>query len=157
MHLRIEILKQKAGVDILHVPYRGGADALVDVLAGVTSSMNEPTTLPHVKAGKLHAIGLAGPRSPLAPDVRSLMESGVRMTPLEVWVALVAPSVLSKAAQERLAHDVPALLKDADVRQRMLAAGWDPVGSSGAVLAARVRDETQLFGDIITTRSIKLE
>ena len=86
-----------------------------------------------------------------------LFRSGVRMGPLEVWVALVAPAQLSKPAQERLAHDVSTLLKDPEIRQRWLAGGWDPVGSSSAVLAARVREETRLFGDIITARGIKLE
>jgi tripartite-type tricarboxylate transporter receptor subunit TctC len=79
------------------------------------------------------------------------------MSPLEVWVALIAPAGLNKLAQERLAHDVPALFREADVRQRMLAAGWDPVGSNSAVLVARVRDETRTFGDIIVARGIKLE
>ena len=79
------------------------------------------------------------------------------MNALEVWVALVAPAHLNKTAQDRLAQDIPSVLKDPDIRQRMLAGGWDPVGSSGAVLAARVRDETQLFGGIITARGIKLE
>jgi tripartite-type tricarboxylate transporter receptor subunit TctC len=79
------------------------------------------------------------------------------MSPLEVWVALVAPANLSRAAQDRLAHDVPAVLKEADTRQRLLAGGWEPLGSSSAALAQRVRDETRLFGDIIAARGIRLE
>ncbi len=79
------------------------------------------------------------------------------MKPLEVWVALVASSNLSKAAQDRLAQDVPGVLKDPEIRQRMLAGGWDPVGSSSSMLAARVRDETRLFGEIIVARGIRLE
>jgi tripartite-type tricarboxylate transporter receptor subunit TctC len=113
--------------------------------------------LPQVKAGKLQAIGVAGPRSPLAPDVPALADAGVRMNPLEVWTALVGPANLSKAAQDRIARDLPALLKDNDTRQRLLTGGWDPQGSSSAVLATRVRDETRVFGEIITARGIKLE
>ena len=152
-HLGMEAIKSAIGSPgAVHVPYSGNPAIITAMLGGQVQMALMPPglALPHVKAGKLQAVGLAGPRSPLAPDVPSLSEAGVRMGPLEVWVALVAPAQLSKPAQERLAHDVSALLKDPDVRQRWLAGGWDPVGSSGAVLAARVRDETQLFGDIIT-------
>jgi len=159
-HLGMEVIKSAIGsTGAVHVPYNGNPAIITAMLGGqVQMALMPPAlALPHVKAGKLHAIGLTGPRSPLAPDVPSLMESGVRMSPLEVWVALVAPASLSKVAQERLAHDVPALLKETDVRQRLLAGGWDPVGSSGVVLANRVRDETKLSGDIINARGIKLE
>jgi tripartite-type tricarboxylate transporter receptor subunit TctC len=93
----------------------------------------------------------------MAPEIPSLGEAGVRMSPLEVWVALVAPSSLSKAAQDRLAVDIPALLKEAETRQRLLAGGWDPIGSSHNVLVQRVREETRILGDIIAARGIKLE
>jgi tripartite-type tricarboxylate transporter receptor subunit TctC len=159
-HLGMEVIKSAIGNSgAVHVPYSANPAIITAMLGGqVQMALMPPAlALAHVQAGKLQAVGLTGPRSPLAHGIPSLTESGVRMSPLEVWVALVAPASLSRAAQARLAHDVPALLKDADVRQRMLAAGWDPVGSSGAVLAARVSDETRLFGDIITTRSIKLE
>jgi tripartite-type tricarboxylate transporter receptor subunit TctC len=64
---------------------------------------------------------------------------------------------LSKAAQDRIARDVPALLKEADTRQRLVSGGWDPQGSASGALATRVREETRIFGDIITARGIKLE
>jgi tripartite-type tricarboxylate transporter receptor subunit TctC len=157
-HLGMEVIKSAIGsAGAVHVPYNGNPAIITAMLGGqVQMALMPPAlALPHVKAGKLHAIGLAGPRSPLAPDVPSLSEAGVRMNALEVWVALVAPAHLNKTAQDRLAQDIPSVLKDPDIRQRMLAGGWDPVGSSGAVLAARVRDETQLFGGIITARGIK--
>jgi tripartite-type tricarboxylate transporter receptor subunit TctC len=159
-HLGMEVIKSAIGsTGAVHVPYNGNPAIITAMLGGqVQMALMPPAlALPQVKAGKLHAIGLTGPRSPLAPDVPSLSEAGVRMSPLEVWVALIAPAGLNKLAQERLAHDVPALFREADVRQRMLAAGWDPVGSNSAVLVARVRDETRTFGDIIVARGIKLE
>jgi tripartite-type tricarboxylate transporter receptor subunit TctC len=113
--------------------------------------------LPQVKAGKLNAVGLAGPRSALAPDVPSLAEAGVKMAPLEVWTALVGPAALSKPAQERLARDIATIYKDAELRNRLLAGGWEPQGSSADGLAARVGSEAKLLGDIINTRGIKLE
>jgi tripartite-type tricarboxylate transporter receptor subunit TctC len=113
--------------------------------------------LPQVKAGKLHAVGLTGPRSPLAADVPPLSEAGVSMSPLEVWTALVGPASLSAAAKERLARDVPATVREADTRQRLLQAGWDPQGSSAEGLASRVQAESRILGEIISSRGIKLE
>jgi tripartite-type tricarboxylate transporter receptor subunit TctC len=159
-HLGMEVIKSALGSSgAVHVPYSGNPAILNAMLGGQVQMALMPPglALPHVKAGKLHAVGLAGPRSPLAPDVPALSELGVRMNPLEVWVALVATANLSKAAQDRLMQDVPAVLRDPEIRQRMLAGGWDPVGSASANLAARVRDETRLFADIISTRGIKLE
>ncbi|MDI9331795.1 MAG: tripartite tricarboxylate transporter substrate binding protein [Alphaproteobacteria bacterium] len=159
-HLGLEVIKAAIGsLGAVHVPYNGNPAIIQAMLGGQIQMALMPPGLamPHVKSGKLQAVGLAGPRSPLAPEVPSLAELGVRMSPLEVWVALVAPSGLSKAAQERLSADLPNLFKDSDLRQRMLAGGWDPVGSGSAALAIRVRDETRMFGDIIAARGIKLE
>lgn len=159
-HLGIEVIKAAVGnTGAVHVPYNGNPAVITAMLGGqIQMALMPPgVALPQVKAGKLQAIGLAGPRSPLAPELPSLTEAGVRMNPLEVWTALVGPASLSKAAQDRLARDVPALLKENETRQRLLAGGWDPQGSSSAVLTARVREETRVLGDIISARGIKLE
>jgi tripartite-type tricarboxylate transporter receptor subunit TctC len=159
-HLGIEVIKSAIGSSgAVHVPYNGNPAVITAMLGGqVQMALMPPAVaMPQIKAGKLQAVGLTGPRSAMAPDVPALTEAGVRMSPLEVWVALVAPANLSRAAQDRLAHDVPAVLKETDTRQRLLAGGWDPLGSSSAALAQRVRDETRLFGDIIAARGIRLE
>jgi tripartite-type tricarboxylate transporter receptor subunit TctC len=159
-HLGVEGIKAAIGnTGAVHVPYNGNPAVITAMLgAQVQMALMPPgVALPQVKAGKLQAIGVAGPRSPLAPDVPALADAGVRMNPLEVWTALVGPANLSKAAQDRIARDLPALLRDNDTRQRLLTGGWDPQGSSSAVLATRVRDETRVFGEIITARGIKLE
>lgn len=164
-HLGMEVVKAALGVGgvsgggAVHVPYNGNPAVVTAMLGGqVQMALIPPgVALPQVKAGKLNAVGLAGPRSPLAPDVPPLADAGVKMAPLEVWTALVGPAGLSKAAQERLARDVPAAVKDADTRQRLLAGGWDPQGSGAEGLAARVKDEAKILGDIISSRGIKLE
>lgn len=159
-HLGIEVIKAALGnTGAVHVPYNGNPAVVVALIGGqVQMALMPPgVALAQVKAGKLQAVGLAGPRSPLAPEIPSLLELGVRMDPLEVWTALVGPASLSRAAQERIAREVPALLKEAELRQRLLAGGWDPQGSSGAALAARVRDETRIFAGIIQARGIRLE
>jgi tripartite-type tricarboxylate transporter receptor subunit TctC len=163
-HLGMEVVKGAMAASAgnggaVHVPYNGNPAVVTAMLGGqVQMALIPPgVALPQVKAGKLHAIGVTGPRSPLAPDVPPLADAGLKMAPLEVWTALVAPANLSKAAQERLAKDVPAAVRDPEARQRLLAGGWDPQGSSAEGLAARVKDEARILGDIITSRGIKLE
>jgi tripartite-type tricarboxylate transporter receptor subunit TctC len=113
--------------------------------------------LPQVKAGKLRAIGLAGGRSALAPEVAPLADLGVRMNDLEVWVALVGPAGLSKTAQDRLAREVPTLVRSPETRQRLFNAGWSAQGTAPEALRLRVKTETNILGGIILTRGIKLE
>jgi tripartite-type tricarboxylate transporter receptor subunit TctC len=159
-HLGMEVVKAAIGnTAAVHVPYNGNPAVLTAMLGGQVQMALVPPglALAQVKAGKLHAIGVTGPRSPLAPDVPPLADAGLKMAPLEVWTALVGPSSLSKPALDRLARDVPAAVKDADTSKRLLAGGWDPQGSTPEVLAARVKDEARILGDIITSRGIKLE
>lgn len=159
-HLGMEVVKAAIGnTQAVHVPYNGNPAVLTAMLGGQLQMALVPPglALPQVKAGKLHAIGVTGPRSALAPDIAPLADAGVRMIPLEVWTALVGPSSLSKAAVDRLARDVPAAVKDPETRQRLFTGGWEAQGSSGEGLAARVREETRILGDIITARAIRLE
>jgi tripartite-type tricarboxylate transporter receptor subunit TctC len=159
-HLGMEVVKAAVGNgQAVHVPYNGNPAVLTAMLGGQIQMALVPPglALPQVKAGKLQAVGLTGPRSPLAPEVAPLADLGVKMAPLEVWVALVGPASLSKAAQERLAKEVPAALREAETRQKMLTAGWDVQATSSEGLAARVKDEARLLGDIITARGIKPE
>jgi tripartite-type tricarboxylate transporter receptor subunit TctC len=159
-HLGGELVKAAAGnTQPVHVPYNGNPAVVTALIGGQVQMALIPPgiALPQVKAGKLNAVGVAGPRSALAPDVPPLSELGLRMAPLEVWVALVGPANLSKAAQDRLARDVPALVREGESRTRLLAAGWEPQGSSSDQLRARVADEGKVLGEIITSRGIKLE
>ena len=159
-HLGMEVVKAAIGnTQPVHVPYNGNPAVLTAMLGGQIQMALVPPglALAQVKAGKLNAVGVTGPRSTLAPDVPPLADAGLKMAPLEVWTALVGPAGLSKAALDRLARDVPAAVREADTRQRLFTGGWDAQGSSGEVLAARVRDEARILGDIITSRGIKLE
>ena len=159
-HLGMEMVKAAIGnTQAVHVPYNGNPAVVTAMLGGQVQMALVPPgiALAQVKAGKLHAIGLTGPRSGLAPDIAPLAEAGVKLVALEVWTALVGPAGMSKAALERLARDVPAALREADTRQRLFSGGWEAVGSSAEGLATRVKDETRMLGDIIVSRAIKLE
>ncbi len=158
-HLGGELVNGAIGANAVHVPYNGNPAVLTALLGGQIQMALVPPglALAQVKAGKLHAIGVTGPKSELAPGVPPLAELGVKMQPLEVWNALVAPAAMPRAALERLARDVPVALKEAETRQRFVTGGWEPVGSDATAAQARVQAEARTLGDIITRRGIKLE
>ena len=159
-HLGMEVVKAAIGnTQAVHVPYNGNPAVLTAMLGGQVQMALVPPglALAQVKAGKLHAVGVTGPRSALAPDVPPLADIGLKLAPLEVWTALVGPAGMSKTALDRLARDVPAVVRDGETKTRLFTGGWDAQGSSAEVLAARVKDEARLLGDIITSRGIKLE
>ena len=159
-HLGMELLKSKVkGLNPLHVPFQGNPAVVTGLLGGQIQMALVPPGLvmPHVKAGKLKMIGLTGGRSALAPEVLSLADLGVRDVNLEVWTALVGPAKLSKAAQDRLSREVPALLKQAETRQRLFNQGWQAVGTSPEGLRSRVTQEAALLGGIIKAAGVKLE
>ena len=158
-HLGMEYVKSRAGnFEAVHIPYNGNPAVITAIIGGQIQMALMPPgiALPQVKAGKIKAVGLTGPRSPMAPDTPSLAELGVQMDALEVWVALVAPASLSAAAKERLAREVPAAV-NGEARERLLAGGWQGVGSSADGLRQRVARETEILGGIIKSRGIKIE
>ena len=140
------------------MPYNGNPAVITAIIGGQIQAALMPPgiALPQVKAGKLKAIGLTGPRSAMAPDTPSLAELGIKMDALEVWVAMVGPASLSAAAKDRLAREVPAAV-NGEARERLLAAGWQGVGSDAAGLRQRVARETEILGGIIKSRGIKIE
>lgn len=159
-HLGVEYLKMRAGnFDAVHVPYNGNPAAITALMQGQIQMALIPPglALPQVKAGKLKAIGLTAGRSTLAPELPSLREAGVNNFDLEVWTALVGPASLSKAAQDRLAREVPALVRDGEARQKLFNAGWQAQGTAPEALKLRVKSEAAILGGIIAMRGIKAE
>ena len=159
-HLGMELMKSRAaGFDAVHVPYNGNPAVVTALIGGqIQAALIPPgVALPQVRAGKLQAIGLTGGRSTLAPEVAPLSSLGVRLDDLEVWVALVGPARMSKPALDRLAREVPALLREPESRQRLFNAGWQVQGSAPEGLRARVKTETAILGGIIQARGIKME
>lgn len=159
-HLGTEYLKLRAGnFDAVHVPYNGNPAVITALMQGQIQMALIPPglALPQVKAGKLKAIGLTAGRSTLAPELPSLRDAGVTNFELEVWTALVGPASLSRAAQERLAREVPALMRDGEARQKLFAAGWQAQGSAPEALKLRVKSEAAILGGIIAMRGIKSE
>lgn len=159
-HLGMEYVKSRSGgFDAVHIPYNGNPAVVTAMIGGQIQAALVPPgiALPQVRAGKLKAIGLTGGRSTLAPEIAPLSDLGIRMNDLEVWVALVGPANLSKTAQEKLARDLPGLLRQPEARQRLFNGGWQVQGSAPDGLRSRVRAETNILGGIIMTRGIKAE
>lgn len=159
-HLGMELLKSRVpGLTPVHVPFAGNPQVVTAMLGGqIQMALIPPgVAMPHVRSGKLKAIGLAGGRSSLVPEVPPLADAGVTNVNLEVWTALIGPAGLSKAAQARLAQEVPRIIRDADTRQKLFNQGWQAVGTSPDGLKSRVKDEAAILGGIIQSRGIKLE
>ncbi len=121
-HLKLEALKSKYGIDILHIPYRGGADTLNDHLPGVIHMMNEPITLQHVKAGKLILLNIDGAlKHPEFPNVPTMKELDIMDAEIPVWFSLWAPAGTPKDIREKLNARMAEIAKTDDMKVRMLA------------------------------------
>jgi tripartite-type tricarboxylate transporter receptor subunit TctC len=160
LHLAGELFKQQAGVDLLHVPYKGTGPALNDVLGGVVPLMfsNLPATLPFIKSGKLVALGVTeARRSPVAPEIPTLAEQGIQGVNVTSWYGLLAPAGTSPAVAEQLAKDAAEILAQPEVRDRLQAQGMTGAPMKPAEFATAMRDETAVWAKIIKARNIVAE
>ena len=159
-HLGMELLKSRyTGFSPVHIPFQGNP-AVVTALLGeqIQMALVPPgLAMPHVKSGKLKAIGVTSTKSALVPDVPSLADVGVSNFSLEVWTALVGPAKLSAAAQERLNREIPLILNSADARQKLISQGWQSVGSTPEVLRNRIKDETATMSGLIKAAGIRID
>jgi tripartite-type tricarboxylate transporter receptor subunit TctC len=160
LHLAGELFKQQAGVDLLHVPYKGTAPALNDVLGGVVPLMfsNLPATLPFIKNGKLVALAVTeARRSPAAPEIPTLAEQGIQGVAVTSWYGLLAPAGTPPAVAEQLAKDAADFLAQPEVRERLKAQGMTEATMKPGEFAGYMRDETAMWARIIKARNIVAE
>jgi tripartite-type tricarboxylate transporter receptor subunit TctC len=158
-HLSMEILKQRAGIDMLHVPFKGGAPATMATVAGDTAAMFAGTsTSAQIKAGKLRALAVTGTkRSPEYPDLPTIGEfyPGYEVT---IWLALFAPAGTPDAVLVPLRAAVEKALAAPDVRQKLNAAGGvEPFVTTPDEFAALIRRDYDKYGKIVKTIGIKLD
>jgi tripartite-type tricarboxylate transporter receptor subunit TctC len=160
LHLAGELFKQQAGIDLLHVPYKGTAPALNDVLGGVVPLMfsNLPATLPFIKNGKLVALAVTeARRSPAAPEIPTLAEQGIQGVAVTSWYGLLAPAGTPPAVAEQLAKDAAQFLAQPEVRERLKAQGMTDATMKPSEFAVSMRDETAMWARIIKARNIVAE
>jgi tripartite-type tricarboxylate transporter receptor subunit TctC len=160
LHLAGELFKQQAGIDLLHVPYKGSAPALNDVLGGAVPLMfsNLPATLPFIQSGKLVPIAVTeARRNPSAPDIPTLAEQGIPGVNVTSWYGLLAPAGTPPAIAEQLAADAAAMLAQPEVRARLSGQGLSDATMKPAEFAAAMRSETAVWAQIIKSRNIAAE
>jgi len=157
-HLRFEAFKAKAGVDILHVPYRGGADSLNDLLAGSIHLMNEPVTLPHVKAGKLHIFAINhSSRMEEYPDVPTLTEAGFPDCDVPLWFTLWAPGGTSSEIIGRINAKIVELSRTEEMVNKLKLVGAVPVLQTPDEIAAFREADRKALAELVKVANIKLE
>ncbi|MGZ8266301.1 MAG: Bug family tripartite tricarboxylate transporter substrate binding protein [Burkholderiales bacterium] len=159
-HLSMELFKNMAGVKIVHVPYKGSAPAVTDLLGGHVPMMfdNMPSALPHVKAGKLRALGVStSKRSPTAPDVPTVAESGLPGFDVTVWFAVLAPAATPRDIVTRLNRVLVKALQGADVREKLASQGAEPIGNTSEQFTGQMKADLAKWAKVVKAANIKLD
>ena len=159
-HLATELLREAAGINLMHVPYKGAAPAITDVIAGHVDGFfgDIPGLMPYIKAGKLKAIALAAPkRHPALPDVRTFSEMGFQGVDSDNWYGLFAPKGTPAADIDRVNQAVRRALQDSSVNSRLTASGATPTPSSPAELSALLKKDSEKWARVIRAKNIKAD
>lgn len=159
-HVAVEVLRMQTGLDIMHVPYKGAAPATIAALGGEVSFalVGAPPVLPHINSGKLVGYAITQPaRSPLVPNIPTLGEAlGImQKDDFVTWYGLLVPANTPADAVDALSKAAFAVLKRPDARPRLAALGTDLVAMPSAPFAERMRQEAQLYGEVIKRFGIK--
>jgi tripartite-type tricarboxylate transporter receptor subunit TctC len=158
-HLTTELLMLTAGIRMVHVPYKGTAPALQDLMGGQVAVMfDTPSSmLPHARAGKIRAIGMASDkRVNAAPEVPTLVESGVPVIG-GTWVGFLAPAGTPRPIVTRLSEETMRIVQRPDVRERFTQLGIDPVGNTPAEFQLFLRDEVSKWAKVIRDANVRIE
>lgn len=158
-HIAIELLKLRTGINLVHVPYKGGGPAVADTVAGQVPflALTAPAALPSARAGRLRALAVTTlKRSPAAPDIPTVAEA-LNLPDYEVdsWVALFAPAKTPQTAITRMQKEVARVLQLPDVRRKLIEQTADPVGSTPEELQRIVRAELERWAEVIAKAGIK--
>lgn len=159
-HLTLELFKSKAGVNITHVPYKGSAPLLQDLLGGHVdcSFATTPTVLAQIQSGKLRAIAVASPkRSPHLPELPTVNEAGVKGVEADAWLGFFAPAGVPEAGLARYRQLVLDVMKSEEVRNTFFKQGMAPNVKNDKEFAAFLQDDIKRWADVIKTADVKPE
>ncbi len=157
-HLVGEMLKNMGSFEMTHVPYKGSAPAYTDLVSGQLQLLinNIVSTIPFVKAGKFKAIAVTGAtRSPIAPDIPTVIESGLPGFDVSTWFGVVAPAKTPKPVIDKLNGEIARILKIPDVRERLLVQGAEPVGNTPEEFDRMIRFELKRCAELIKLAGIQ--
>ena len=159
-HLGLAMLMHAAHVKITHVPYRGAAPALTDLVMGQIDGVidNPPTVLPHISSGALRALAVAAKqRLPFLPNVPTAAEAGVPNYEVSSWFGIVAPAGTPQPIVERLHKEIAAAVRTPAMQKRFASSGAHLIGDTPAEFAAQIKTERTRWGEIIRAANIKAE
>lgn len=159
-HVAAALLNASAGMQTTHIPYKGSAPAMTDLLSGHVNWMIDPlaTALPHVKAGKLRALAITtGQRSPLAPDIPTMQEAGIKGYDFSSWFLLLGPQGIPAPVVKRINEDVAAVLKEEAVRRRFAELGAEAGSGTPQSINAFLGQEIQRYGALVKQAGMKVE
>ena len=159
-HLSGELFKQKAGVDMTHVPYKGGSPAMNDVMGGQVPVFfaNMASSLAHVKGGKLRALAITGAkRSPALPNVPTIAEAGVPGYEVYEWNAIFVPAGTPAPVVAKIAESIAKALQNAELRERITSLGGEIAAYGPADTERFVREQTELWGRVVRAGNVKVE
>lgn len=159
-HLAVELLKVMTHVEMVHVPYKGMAQAITDLIGGQIqlSIPTMPGGLPHVKAGRLRALAVTGSqRSPAAPELPTVAEAGVAGYQASNWYGFAAPAKTPRAIIGRLNHEFSRIVAAPDVREKLVNVGMDPMTSTPEQFADFVKSEIGKWARVVKTAGIRVD
>ena len=159
-HLSMEMFRYAAGIDIVHVPYRGAGPALTALLANETQLMmaTTPVALPQMKAGRLIALATTGlKRSSLAPEIPTVAEAGYPGFEADTWYGMLAPAKVPPALVNQANAAVTKMLTQADFKERLAHEGAQPAGGTPAQFATHIKSEIEKWAKIVRTAKVKIE
>ena len=159
-HVALEVLKSVAGVDIVHVPYKGSGPALTDVIGGQIHGIYTTTVSAEgaIRSGRVKVLGVAGPkRSPILPDVPTLTEQGVRGADNVLWMGMVTTARVPQPIVERINREVNRVLRSAESKQRFEQLGLDVEGGSPEAFSAFIHEQAQALTALIKKGTLQPE
>lgn len=159
-HIAGELLKQRTGANLIHVPYKGGGQAMTDVLGGNIPLVYTAIAgaIPHVKSGKLHPVAVSSAqRASSLPEVATFIENGVADFDINSWVGLLAPAKTPKAILDRLNTELNAVLNDPEARDKLNGMGITATPGTAAKFGEDMRNDLARYGAVVKTANIRLE
>ncbi len=160
-HLTVDMFLQAAGnLELVHVPYKGGAPAVLAVLAGDVqlTAVSVNTSMAHIKSGKVKALAIASlKRSPALPEVRTLAEQGVKGAEADSWLAIFGPAGIPEPVVAKLNQEIAAALNDPPIRERLAGIGLEVVASSPAQLNAMLPGEVKKWGEAVKRSGARVD
>ncbi|MCX7137307.1 MAG: tripartite tricarboxylate transporter substrate binding protein [Proteobacteria bacterium] len=159
-HLGGELFKIVAGVDMLHIPYKGTGPAVIDLVGGQlqVGLLSLASSMPHVKSGRLKALAVTSPkRAIVAPELPTIAESGYPGFEVRSWYGLLAPAGTPKTIIDKLSSQIAAVLRQPEVIAKLASDGAEPGGDTPAEFAAYIKSEAERWGKVVKTAGIRAD